>query len=138
MSEITVDAIKKLNMAEFKSEFCKRGLSVNGKKEELLKTLIEAIREIHSASIDNNKVNEPDLPLYMENLTALTKEILKEEFAKQEKNLSNLINGNFEITIKEIRKSQDEIKDLRKEINEFKESLEFTENELKENKRGET
>ena len=88
MSEITVDAIKKLNMAEFKSELSKRGLSVNGKKEELLKTLIEAIREIHSASIDNNKVNEPDLPLYMENLTALTKEILKEEFAKQEKNLA--------------------------------------------------
>ena len=138
MSENTVDAIKKLNIAELKSELSKRGLSVNGKKEELLKTLIEAIREIHSASIDNNKVNEPDLPLYMENLTALTKEILKEEFAKQENNLSNLINGNFEITFKEIRKSQDEIKDLRKEINEFKESLEFTENELKENKRGET
>ena len=32
--------------------------------------------------------------------------------------------------MKEIRKSQDEIKDLRKEITEFKESLEFTENEL--------
>ena len=32
--------------------------------------------------------------------------------------------------MKEIRKSQDEIKDLRKEITEFKESLELTENEL--------
>ena len=70
------------------------------------------------------------MPLNKGNLTGLIKEILKEEFAKQEKNISNLINGNFEITMKEIRKSQDEIKDLRKEITEFKESLEFTENEL--------
>ena len=128
--KLRVDAVKKLNMAELKSELSKRGLSVNGKKEELLKRLTEAIREIHSESIDNNKLNEPDTPLNKENLTGLIKEILKEEFAKQEKNISNLINGNFEITMKEIRKSQDEIKDLRKEITEFKESLEFTENEL--------
>ena len=130
MSEITVDAVKKLNMAELKSELGKHGLSVNGKKERLLKRLTEAIREIHSESIDNNQLNEPDTPLNKENLTGLIKEILKEEFAKQEKNISNLINGNFEITMKEIRKSQDEIKDLRKEITEFKESLEFIENEL--------
>ena len=56
----------------------------------------------------------------------MIKETIKEEFDKQEKNISNLIN----VTMKEIRKSQDEIKDLRKGINEFKESLEFTENEL--------
>ena len=130
MSEIKIDALEKLNMAELKSELSKRGLSVNGKKEELLKRLTKAIREMHSESIDNNKLNEPDTPLNKENLTGLIKEILKEEFAKQEKNISNLINGNFEITMKEIRKSQDEIKDLRKEITEFKESLEFTENEL--------
>ena len=101
---------------------------MNGKKEELLKRLTEAIREMHSESIDNNKLNEPDTPLNKENLAG--KEILKEELAKQEKNISNLINGKFEITMKEIRKFQDEIKDLRKEIPEFKESLEFTENEL--------
>ena len=41
-----------------------------------------------------------------------------------------MINGNCEITIKVLKKSQDEIKDLRKQINEFKDSLEFTENEL--------
>ena len=52
---------------------------------------------------------------------------LKEEFAKKEKNISDLINGNFEITMRKTRKSHNEIKDLRKEINEFKESLEFTE-----------
>ena len=127
MSEITLDAVKKLNMAELKSELSKRGLSVNGKKEELLKRLTEAIREIHSTNTDNNKLNEPDTPFHKENLTGFIKEILKEEFAKQEKNISDLINGSFEITMKEIRKSQDEIKDLRKEITEFKQ---FTENEV--------
>ena len=130
MSEITLDAVKKLNMAELKSELSKRGLSVNRKKEELLKRLTETIRERHSENTDNNKLNEPDTPLNKENLTGLIKEILKEESAKQEKNISDLINGSFEITMKEIRKSQDEIKDLRKEITEFKESLEFTETEL--------
>ena len=120
MSEITLDAVKKFNMAELKSEISKRGLSENGKNEDLLKRLTEAIREIHCESIDNNKVNEPDTPLNKENRTDLIKEILKEEFAKQEKNINNLINGNFEITMKEIRKSQDEIEDLRKEITELK------------------
>ena len=120
MSEITLDAVKKFNMAELKSELSKRGLSENGKNEDLLKRLTEAIREIYCESIDNNKVNEPDTPLNKENRTDLIKEILKEEFAKQEKNINNLINGTFEITMKEIRKSQDEIEDLRKEITELK------------------
>ena len=114
MSETTVDALKKLNMAELKLELTKRGLSVNGKKEDLLKRLTEAIREMHSDSVDNNKLNETDTPLNKENLTGLINEIIKEEFAKQEKNISSLINGNFEITMKEIRKSQDEIKDPKK------------------------
>ena len=83
MSEITIDAVKKLNMAELKSELSKRGLSVNGEKEELLKRLTEEIREIHSETIDNKRLNEPDTPLNKENLTGLIKEILKEEFAKQ-------------------------------------------------------
>ena len=60
------------------------------------------------------------MPLNKENLTGLIKKILKEKFAKQEKNTTNFINGNFEITMKEIKKSQDEIKDLRKETNSKK------------------
>ena len=57
-------------------------------------------------------------------------ELLKSRFAKQQENISELINGNSEITLKEIRKPQQEIKDLRKEISEFKVSLEFTKNQL--------
>ena len=97
MSEIKIDALKKLNMAELKSELSNRGLSLNGKKEEHLKRLTETIREMDSESIDNNKLNGPNTPLNKENLAGLIKEILKEKFAKQENNISNLIKGNFEI-----------------------------------------
>ena len=54
--------------------------------------------------------------------------IFKEEFEKQEKNIGNLINANFKITMEEIKKLQDEIKNLGKEICELRYSLEFTEN----------
>ena len=43
MSEITVDAVKKFHVAELKLELSQHGLSVNGKKEELLKRLTEAV-----------------------------------------------------------------------------------------------
>ena len=128
MSEITVDAIEKFNMAKLKWKFNKCSLSVNAKKEKLLKKLTGEIQEIHSESIDNNKVNEPDMSLNKENLTGLIKEILKKEFSMQEKNISNLINGSFEITIKETRKPQHETKDLQKEITVFKENQGFKEN----------
>ena len=112
MSEITVDAVKKFHVAELKLELSQHGLSVNGKKEELLKRLTEAVWETYSESTDNSKVNESDRLLNKENLTSSIKETLKEEFAKQGRNISNLINRNFEITMKEIRKSQDEIKEI--------------------------
>ena len=44
MSEITVEAVTKINLAQSKSELSKCGLSMNGKKDELLKRLTEAIR----------------------------------------------------------------------------------------------
>ena len=55
-------------------------------------------------------------------------ELLKSRVAKQQENISKLINGNFEITLNEIRKSHNEIKDLRKEIGKFKVSIEFKKN----------
>ena len=53
------------------------------------------------------------------------KEIFKEEFQKQQKNLLNLIIGNFDITMTEIEKVQSD-------INELKASLEHTETVLEE------
>ena len=65
--------------------------------------------------------------------------IFKEEFEKTEnlkkkkfeKNIGNLISANFKITIKEIKKSLDEIKNLWKKTY-LRSSLEFIKNVLKE------
>ena len=54
-------------------------------------------------------------------LTALIREIFREEFEKQKKNLLNLVTGNLEITMKEI-------KCTKTEMNSFKKNMEFTEN----------
>ena len=53
--------------------------------------------------------------------------IFKEEFEKN-KNIGNLISVNFKTTMEEIKKSQDEIKNLGKEICDLRSSLEFTKN----------
>ena len=58
-------------------------------------------------------------------LETLMKEIFKEEFEKHQKNLLNLISGNFDITVTEIKKAQSD-------INELKESIEHTETVLAE------
>ena len=58
--------------------------------------------------------------------------IFKEEFEKQENNIRNLISANIKITMEEIKKSQDEIKNLGKEICDLRSSLYFTENVLEE------
>ena len=51
--------------------------------------------------------------------------IFREKFEKQQKNLLNLITGNFDITMTEIKKVQSD-------INELKASLEHTETVLEE------
>ena len=54
------------------------------------------------------------------------KKMFKEEFMKQHKNLLNVISGNFDITMTEIKKVQSD-------INELIASLEDTETVLEEN-----
>ena len=58
-------------------------------------------------------------------LKTIMKEIFKEEFQKQQKNLLNLISGNFDITMTEIKKVQSD-------INERKANLKHTETVLEE------
>ena len=60
-----------------------------------------------------------------ENMKTLIKEIFQEEFKKQAENTTNLINGNFKLTMQEIHGLKNELNDLRK-------SLEFTQNNLEE------
>ena len=60
-----------------------------------------------------------------ERLTELIKSIFKEEFEIQQKNIVTLISGNFEITMQEIKKVNDE-------INELKTIIEHTDEVLQE------
>ena len=59
-------------------------------------------------------------------LKTLMKQIFNKEFEKQQKNLLNLISGNFDVTMTEIKKAQND-------INELKASLGHTETVLEEN-----
>ena len=56
--------------------------------------------------------------------------IFKEDFEKQGKNIGNSISANFKTTVEEVKKSQNEIKNLGKEICDLRSSLEFTKNVL--------
>ena len=60
-----------------------------------------------------------------ERLATLIREIFRKDFEKQQKNLLNLISGNLEIPMKEIKSIKTEMDDLKK-------SIEFTENVLEE------
>ena len=66
-----------------------------------------------------------DVAISEDRLKTLMKEIFKGEFEKQQKNLLNLISGNFDITMAEIKKVQSD-------INELKASLEHTQTVLEE------
>ena len=57
-------------------------------------------------------------------MKTLIKEVFQEEFMKQAKNITNLISGNFKLTIQEVHGLKNEINDLRK-------SFEFTQNNLR-------
>ena len=61
-----------------------------------------------------------------EKITKLIKDVFKEEFKKQKLSITNIISSNFTLTMKET-------KILKQEINDVKESVEFTQNDLEEN-----
>ena len=58
-----------------------------------------------------------------EKLTTLTEKIIMRALDEQQKNLLNIISGNFEI-------SKQQIGELKKEINELRQGIEHTENVL--------
>ena len=58
------------------------------------------------------------------NMKTLIKEILQEEFKKQAENITNLISGNFKLTMQEIH--------ALKNVNDLRKSLEFRQNNLEE------
>ena len=78
------------------------------------------IDQIIEIEFDFNMV-EAHTCINEERLQILIKNIFAEHFQKQEKSIINIISGNFEITMKEI-------KDLKAEVRDLKDSLEFTGN----------
>ena len=67
---------------------------------------------------------QPKIFLDEEKIIKLIKEVFKEEFKKQEVDITKIISSNFTLTM-------EEIKSLKQEVNHLKESKEFTQNDLK-------
>ena len=66
---------------------------------------------------------KPKIYLDEEKITKLIKEVFEKEFKKQEVNITKIISSNFALTMKKIRS-------LKQEVNDLKESIEFTQNDL--------
>ena len=64
-------------------------------------------------------MEEEHTTLNEEKLTQLIRDIFQEEFKKQEVHITNIINSNYKITIEEIKKSQEQIKELKKEMTDL-------------------
>ena len=79
---------KKRNVNELKSELAKRGLAVQGKKEELFKRLIDTIQEDNSdKQLSISLIKEIFLNMF-ENLNKKTRQIVK----KHKDNVTSIIN----------------------------------------------
>ena len=75
-------------------------------------------------------MTEEHTTLNEEKLTQLIKKIFQEEFKKQEVHITNVISSNFKITMEEIKKSQEQIKELKKKLIDLKSSVEHTDADL--------
>ena len=88
MNQLSVEAIKNFNVNELKSELAKRGLAVQGKKEELFKRLTDAIQEDNSdKQLSVSLIKEIFLNMFQEQ-NQKTLKILK----KHEENVTSIIN----------------------------------------------
>ena len=73
---------------------------------------------------------DKDTTLKEEKLTQLIRKIFQEEFKNQEVHITNIISSNFKITMKEIKKSQEQIKELKKAVTDLRSSVEHTDADL--------
>ena len=67
---------------------------------------------------------EEHTTLNEEKLTQLIRKIFQEEFKKHEVHITNIISSNFKTTMEEIKKSQEHLKELKKEVTDVKSSTE--------------
>ena len=88
MNQPSVEAIKKFNLNELKSEFAKSGVAIQGKKEELFRRLNDAIQEDNSdKQLSISFIKEIFLSMFQEQ-NKKTLEILK----KHGENVTSIVN----------------------------------------------
>ena len=80
---------------------------------------------ILKSNISREKIDQDGGHFHRGEYKTLIKKIFQKEFKKQVENITNLISGNFKLTMQEIHGWKNEVNDLRK-------SLEFTQNNLEE------
>ena len=76
------------------------------------------------------RLAEEHTTLNEEKLTQLIRKNFQEEFIKQEVHITNIISSNFKITMEEIKKAQEHLKELKKEVTDVKSSTEHTDEDL--------
>ena len=85
MSALSQESIKHLIKLELKTEVTKRGLPLNGRKEDLLKRLSETLNE------ESNKVDETEK---RQNISIETiKEVFIEMFRAQEETIRKIVSS---------------------------------------------
>ena len=88
MNQPSVEAIKKFNLNELKSEFAKSGVAIQGKKEELFRRFNDAIQEDNSdKQLSISFIKEIFLSMFQEQ-NQKTLEILK----KHGENVTSIVN----------------------------------------------
>ena len=86
MNQLSVESIKKFNVNELKSEFAKRGLTVQWKKEEFFKILSDAVQEDNS----DKQLSISLIKIFLKNIFEEQKE---KNLKKHEENVTSITNG---------------------------------------------
>ena len=124
MTALSQESIKDLTKSELKTELTKRGLPLNGRKDDLLKRLTETLNE------ESNKVDETEK--HLQNISIeMIKELFTEMFKAQEETIRKIVSSCNSDTIVRLDRLSEEIQDnnerlekLNKETVDLKISLE--------------
>ena len=133
MSDLSVQAIKTLNIHELKSELTNRGLDGQEGKKDLVNRLTKAIIEIPTDSEKREFTTEsPSISV------ELVKEIFTDMFIKQEQKILDIVqrgaadtNSRIDCLTQEIQDNNTRLDVLRKETDELKLNVEASQEMMK-------
>ena len=102
MSALLQESIEQLTKSELKTELTKRGLPVNGRKDDLLKRLTETLNE------ESTKVDETEK--HLQNISIeMIKELFTEMFKVQEETIRKIVSSCNSDTIVRLDRLSEEI-----------------------------